>query len=130
MSCDQTLHDLHHAGATLLLDDFGTGYSSLTHLRRFPLGAVKIDRSFVNGMLDRQQDRAVVEVIISLARALDLRSVAEGVENNDQPTALEALGCDLAQGHLIVEPMSPDDALDWVLRHATRPAPRHIDTSD
>ena len=130
VSCDQTLHDLHHAGATLLLDDFGTGYSSLTHLRRFPLGAVKIDRSFVNGMLDRQQDRAVVEVIISLARALDLRSVAEGVENNDQLTALEALGCDLAQGHLIAEPMSPDDALDWVLRHATRPAPRHIDTSD
>jgi len=117
VSCDQTLHDLHDAGATLMLDDFGTGYSSLTHVRRFPLGAVKIDRSFVDGMLERQQDRAVVEVIIGLARALNLRSVAEGVETWAQLEALDALGCDLAQGHCIAEPMAADDTLDWVLHH-------------
>ena len=117
VSCDQTLHALHDAGATLMLDDFGTGYSSLTHVRRFPLGAVKIDRSFVDGMLERQQDRAVVEVIIGLARALNLRSVAEGVETWAQLEALDALGCDLAQGHCIAEPMAADDTLDWVLHH-------------
>ena len=123
VSCDQTLHDLHDAGATLLLDDFGTGYSSLTHVRRFPLGAVKIDRSFVNGMLDRQHDRAVVEVIIGLARALDLRSVAEGVETAGQFAALAGLGCDLVQGHLVSEPMSADDTVEWVLRDAARGGP-------
>jgi len=117
VSCDQTLHALHDAGATLLLDDFGTGYSSLTHVRRFPLGAVKIDRSFVDGMLERQQDRAVVEVIIGLARALNLRSVAEGVETQAQLAALEALGCDLAQGYCIAKPMTAVDTVEWVLGH-------------
>ena len=116
VSCDQTLQALHDAGATLLLDDFGTGYSSLSHVRRFPLGAVKIDRSFVNGMIERPQDRAVVDVIIGLARALDLRSVAEGVETAEQLAALEALDCDLVQGHFIAEPMSGDDTIEWILR--------------
>ena len=115
VSCDQTLHALHDSGATLMLDDFGTGYSSLTHVRRFPLGAVKIDRSFVSGMLVNHEDRAVVEAIIGLARALDLRSVAEGVESPRQLDALDALGCDRVQGHVIAEPMAGDATIDWIL---------------
>jgi EAL domain-containing protein (putative c-di-GMP-specific phosphodiesterase class I) len=118
VSCDHTLHALHAAGATLMLDDFGTGYSSMTHVRRFPLGAVKIDRSFVNGMLASHEDRAVVESIIGLARALDLRSVAEGVESLDELAALHALGCDRVQGHLIAPAMSGAAILGWIERSA------------
>jgi len=113
-SADQTLGALHAMGAKLSLDDFGTGYSSLTHVRRFPLSAIKIDQSFVAGMTTLPEDRAVVEVVISLGQALGLLVVAEGVETPDQLDALAAVGCDRVQGHLIAEPMPADAAIDWV----------------
>ncbi len=114
-SPDKTLRELHAAGAALTLDDFGTGYSSLTHVRRFPLAAIKIDQTFVFGMLDVPEDHAVVEVIIGLARALGLVVVAEGVETIEQYTMLRELGCDHAQGYLISEGMPAADAIEWVL---------------
>jgi EAL domain-containing protein (putative c-di-GMP-specific phosphodiesterase class I) len=120
---DQTLRALHALGAKLSLDDFGTGYSSLTHVRRFPLSAIKIDQSFVAGVCTHAEDRAVVEVVVGLGRALNLLVVAEGVETEAQLEALADLGCNHVQGHLIAEPMSAEATIEWVtLRHGSEPA--------
>jgi diguanylate cyclase (GGDEF)-like protein/PAS domain S-box-containing protein len=114
VSPEGTLHRLHGLGVELSLDDFGTGYSSLTHLRRYPLAAVKVDHSFVAGMVEHPEDRAVVSAVTGLARALGLRVVAEGVETAEQHTALCDLGCDEVQGYLIAPPMGRDDLIRWL----------------
>ena len=98
------LHDLRALGVRLALDDFGTGYSALSYLRLLPVDLIKIDRSFVARLADSPRDRAIVEGIISLAHALGLVVVAEGVERNDEARALVELGCDLAQGFLFARP--------------------------
>ncbi len=113
-SPDETLRDLHAAGAQLSLDDFGTGHSSLTHMRRFPLASIKIDQTFVSRMCRQPEDLAVVEVVIGLARNLGLAAIAEGVETIEQLEALRALGCDFAQGFLIAAPLDATAALQWV----------------
>jgi EAL domain-containing protein (putative c-di-GMP-specific phosphodiesterase class I) len=95
------LHALARTGVGIVLDDFGTGYSSLGHLRELPLTAVKIDRSFVAGL---EQGTATVSGIASLAAALGLEAVAEGVETRAQADALRAVGCPLAQGFLFGPP--------------------------
>jgi diguanylate cyclase (GGDEF)-like protein len=108
------LERLHRYGCTLAIDDFGTGYSSLGYLKRFPVREVKIDRTFVDGLGRRAADTAIVGAIIGMARALDLTTVAEGVEDPDQLTHLRALGCDRAQGYLLGRP-SPADAITRAL---------------
>ena len=113
-SPENTLHELHAAGAALSLDDFGTGYSSLTHVRRYPLSIVKIDRSFVSSMVDHPEDRAVVSAVIGLAGALGLQVVGEGVETADQLAMLRELGCDHAQGHYIGFPMPVPALQSWI----------------
>jgi EAL domain-containing protein (putative c-di-GMP-specific phosphodiesterase class I) len=115
-----TLHRLDKLGVALSLDDFGTGYSSLQHLRRLPLAEVKIDRSFVLGMASDPDDAAVVSSIIDLARALGLRVVAEGVEDDQTRRMLLAAGCEVAQGWFYARPMPADDLLGWLVRY--RPA--------
>jgi diguanylate cyclase (GGDEF)-like protein/PAS domain S-box-containing protein len=95
---------LREMGVGIEIDDFGTGYSSLSSLRRFPVDALKIDRSFVVGVHERQEDTEIVRAIVSLAAALELGVVAEGVETTQQADALLALGCPLAQGYLFVLP--------------------------
>jgi diguanylate cyclase (GGDEF)-like protein len=120
-----TLHRLDKLGVALSLDDFGTGYSSLQHLRRLPLAEVKIDRSFVLGMASDPDDAAVVGSIIDLARALGLRVVAEGVEDDPTRRMLLAAGCEVAQGWYYARPMPADDLLGWLARY--RPAPLHND---
>jgi len=92
---------LEDHGVQLAIDDFGTGYSSLLYLKRLPVRVVKIDRSFVDGVTRDAEDRAIVEAIIRLAGALDLRVVAEGVERADQLRLLRDLGCEQAQGHFL-----------------------------
>ncbi len=103
---------LRALGVRISIDDFGTGYSSLAYLRRFPLDTLKIDRSFVMGLggADRhaRQDGAVVRAIISMAHALDLEVVAEGVEIAAQRETLQSLGCDSMQGFLFSPPVSPE----------------------
>ena len=99
---------LKDLGVWFSLDDFGTGWSSLAYLRRFPIDTIKIDRSFVAGLGADHGDTEVVRAVISLAQALDLTTVAEGVERPDQASALLALGCHLAQGYLFSRPVPAD----------------------
>ncbi len=93
-----TLSALHRMGVELSLDDFGTGYSSLAYLKRFPVGKLKIDRSFVNDLEVDSDDRAIASTIVSMGRNLRLTVLAEGVENFEQLALLRKMGCDMAQG--------------------------------
>ncbi|WP_295984339.1 bifunctional diguanylate cyclase/phosphodiesterase [uncultured Variovorax sp.] len=108
-------------GVGVTIDDFGTGYSSLTYLRQLPVSTVKIDQSFVRGMLDNSQDRAIVQGIIALLHALGLTAVAEGVETVKQGEALLAMGCMLGQGYGIAKPMEAKDVAPWVAQYERAP---------
>ena len=111
---ERTLMQLRELGARLALDDFGTGYSSLTHVRRFPLSGIKIDRAFVAGAAEHPEDRAVIGAMMGMAAALGLDVVGEGVETIEQYEMLVTLGCDLAQGFLIARPMPADELEAWL----------------
>jgi len=104
-----TLEALSEIGVRLVLDDFGTGYSSLAYLNRFPFDALKIDRSFIDGLGIEQERTAIVEAVIGMARALSLDAIAEGVESEVQLSELRRLGCDFAQGHLFAPPQAPQE---------------------
>jgi diguanylate cyclase (GGDEF)-like protein len=99
------LHDLAALGARLSVDDFGTGYSSLQHLTRYPVAALKVDRSFVAGMGTGSADSAIVSSVVGLAHAVGARCVGEGVETAAQATTLRLWGCELAQGNLFSPPV-------------------------
>lgn len=101
---DAVLVELANMGVGLALDDFGTGYASLAYLRRFPVRTVKIDRSFVDGMTTRPENRAIIEGTVAMAKKLSLEVVAEGVETVAQADALRELGCDVLQGYLLGRP--------------------------
>ncbi|GAA3301552.1 bifunctional diguanylate cyclase/phosphodiesterase [Dactylosporangium vinaceum] len=116
-----TLARLKKLGVAIALDDFGTGYSSMVHLRRLPLAEVKIDRSFVLGLATDPDDAAIVHSMIDLARALGLRVVAEGVEDERTWRMLVEAGCDVGQGWYFARPMPPDRLLDWLSKTAARP---------
>ena len=111
----RTLTQLRDLGVGISVDDFGTGYSSLSYLRRFPVTAVKIDRSFIESITMSRDDEAIVEGIINLAHTLGLTVVAEGVETVEQMQLLRKLGCDLAQGYLFSKPR-PGGELAALLR--------------
>ncbi len=100
------LRNLHAAGVAIALDDFGTGYASLTHLTRFPVSWVKIDKSFISQMGSDAKAAAIVEAVIGLAHKLQMRVVAEGLETAAQLAYLKYAGCDLGQGYLLAKPMS------------------------
>jgi EAL domain-containing protein (putative c-di-GMP-specific phosphodiesterase class I) len=99
-SAVDVLDALRVLGLHLAVDDFGSGYSSLAYLERLPVEALKIDRAFVEGIGQREDRGAIATAIVSLARALRLRTVAEGIETADQLGGLQALGCELGQGYL------------------------------
>jgi diguanylate cyclase (GGDEF)-like protein/PAS domain S-box-containing protein len=101
------LRELKQLGIRLAIDDFGTGYSSLSYLQRFPVDILKIDRSFTEGLLRGDHDAAFVRTIVSLAEALGLRTIAEGVEEWEQFEELASLGCDAVQGFLFSRPVAP-----------------------
>jgi diguanylate cyclase (GGDEF)-like protein len=112
-----TLEALHAMGVALALDDFGTGYASLSHLKRFPLDVLKIDRSFVAD-LGETPDAAIVRSLIELGHRLELRVVAEGVETEAQLAALRRLGCDAVQGHVVGRPLSELEIGRWLSERA------------
>jgi diguanylate cyclase (GGDEF)-like protein/PAS domain S-box-containing protein len=103
------LGELLELGVTVELDDFGTGYSSLTVLHDFPGDTLKIDRAFVETMIDRPESETIVRSIVSLAHSLGLRVTAEGIERVDQLKALAALGCEFGQGYHFSRPLPADD---------------------
>ena len=111
------LDQLREIGVQSSLDDFGTGQSSLAFVRSLPVDEIKIDRSFVFEMLDNAADEAIACSTIALARALGLRVVAEGVEDDATRAALAAGGCHVAQGYLISKPLPADEMLRWLERH-------------
>jgi diguanylate cyclase (GGDEF)-like protein len=108
------LAKLSDQGILLSLDDFGAGYSSLAHLKRMPVDQIKIDKSFVIGMLTNDNDRVIVRSIVDLGRNLGLSVVAEGVESAATWEALMAMGCDMAQGYWLGEPMAAGDVLQRI----------------
>jgi diguanylate cyclase (GGDEF)-like protein len=105
----RTLTELKQLGVKIAIDDFGTGYSSLEYLRRLPVDCVKVDRSFVRGVPDNEEDVAIVNAVIELGHALKLSVTAEGVETTDQFENLRAAGCDTAQGFLFFRPEPPEE---------------------
>jgi diguanylate cyclase (GGDEF)-like protein/PAS domain S-box-containing protein len=111
----RTMHELKTMGIKLSIDDFGTGYSSLSYLKRFPVDVLKIDRSFVHDLVAGQDEAAMVDAIISLARGLRMRVIAEGVETRSQLDYLRGQGCDEVQGHLYSRPL-PVAEVEAILR--------------
>jgi len=105
------LEELKALGVSISIDDFGTGYSSLAYLRRLPIDTIKIDRSFVLELEVSSDSATIVAAIIAMARALKLRTIAEGVETRGQMLALSAHGCNLMQGFLFSHPLPPDEFL-------------------
>lgn len=114
------LHAIKEMGARLAIDDFGTGYSSLSLVKQMPLDAIKIDRSFINDLLTDANDRAIAEAVISLAKALKLRAIAEGVETEAQETFLREHGCHEMQGFLISRPLEGEALLSFVADYNMR----------
>ncbi|MFL6697595.1 MAG: putative bifunctional diguanylate cyclase/phosphodiesterase [Vitreoscilla sp.] len=113
----QRLHSLRALGVRVALDDFGTGYSSLAYLRRFPFDTLKIDRAFVDELMNSMDTRAIVQMITQLAQTLNMRTVAEGVESASQLSAVSSVGCDEIQGWLVSVACPLDEFLafwmDW-----------------
>lgn len=113
----ETLETLSSAGVRIALDDFGTGYASLTHLKQYPVNALKIDRSFVSRLgPEDSEDAAIVGAVIDLARNLEIETVAEGIEAPAQLARLVERGCDVGQGFLFARPMAAPQVDDLVLR--------------
>ena len=110
------LSALKRLGVQIAVDDFGTGYSSLLYLRRFPVDILKVDRSFVAGLGTSEADGAIVQGVVSLAHALGLQAIAEGVETRAQEFHLKGLDCDLAQGYRWSEPLTAGDIRRWFER--------------
>ena len=113
-------HKLKNMGVQLSMDDFGTGYSSFSYLKRFPLDIIKIDRSFIKEISEKNEDAAIVKAIIAMAHTLKLSVVAEGVETEQQLELLRKLGCDEMQGYLLSPPLPPDKALKFMVKHGKK----------
>lgn len=114
------LRELHRRGVGLWLDDFGTGCSNLSYLHRFPIEAIKIDRSFVSRLDGGDERREIAETLVSLARNLGMNAIAEGVETPRQLERLAGFGCDFVQGHAISHALAPESATQLLRRHFSR----------
>ncbi|PSS57350.1 bifunctional diguanylate cyclase/phosphodiesterase [Pseudomonas sp. BBP2017] len=115
-----TFQQLHELGVKLAIDDFGTGYSSLSYLKRFPVDYVKIDQTFIRGLHEGSEDAAITRAIIAMAKSLELKVVAEGVETPEQLALLREQGCDEVQGYLISKPVDAGALRDLLGRSMTR----------
>jgi EAL domain-containing protein (putative c-di-GMP-specific phosphodiesterase class I) len=114
--CILMLSVLKAMGISLTVDDFGTGYSSLNYLRRFQIDALKIDKSFVRNVTTNSEDAAIIKAILSMSKGLQLRTVAEGVEEKDQLDFLTANECDEIQGYYFSRPLTIEAFTDLLMR--------------
>src|SRR5207247_5931625 len=110
----QMLRELRRRGVQIYLDDFGTGYSSLSYLHRFPIDALKIDRSFVSRMGPKREGHEIVRAIVTLTHNLGMRVIAEGVETTDQLGELRILKCGYGQGYLFSKPASAAEIAELI----------------
>jgi EAL domain-containing protein (putative c-di-GMP-specific phosphodiesterase class I) len=115
LKATEALQKIRSLGAKVSIDDFGTGYSSLSYLKQLPIDALKIDKSFISGLRGDGADHAIVNAVVTLAKALNLKVTAEGVETVDQLNTLRKLGCDELQGYLFSPPL-PASEFAAVLR--------------
>ncbi len=118
-----TMDQLRDLGVHLSIDDFGTGYSSLSALSTFPVGRLKIDKSFITDLTTNEHDRAVASAVISLGRKLQLKVIAEGVETEDQLEFLRENNCDEVQGYLLSKPVAADELEQMVKKAALAVSP-------
>lgn len=116
MSVSKVIEECHRFGVSFALDDFGTGYSSLTYLKRLPISTLKIDSSFVMGMLSDPEDLAIVHSVLSLTNTFQKSVIAEGAETHEHCQMLLQLGCRYAQGFGIAKAMPAADVLSWVMQ--------------
>jgi two-component system CheB/CheR fusion protein len=112
----QVLSDIKTLGVKLSIDDFGTGYSSLAYLRHYPIDELKIDRSFVDEVAQKSDDRAIAQTIIAMSRTLGLSVVAEGIETQEQMDTLRELDCHVGQGYLFAHPLPADEVVNRFMR--------------
>lgn len=110
-----TLEQCRRLGVGISLDDFGTGYSSLTYLKRLPANIIKVDQSFIRDILEDPEDLAILDGVLSLAKAFGRHVIAEGVETINHGDTLLRMGCELAQGYGIARPMPAEQVLAWVM---------------
>jgi len=122
-----SLQAIREMGVTIAIDDFGTGFSSLSYLSKLPVNTLKIDRSFVIGMTVGPEGMALVSTVISLAHALKLKVVAEGVETEEQSRLLRLLGCDEMQGYLISAPLPREILEEKFLMYGIRNSETCVD---
>jgi EAL domain-containing protein (putative c-di-GMP-specific phosphodiesterase class I) len=108
------LCELKDLGISIAIDDFGVGHSSLNYLKRFPIDALKIDRTFVQDIARGGSDGAIVSAVIAMARALDIRVIAEGVETDEQLAFLREHGCFEVQGYLFCRPMTAETLTEMI----------------
>jgi len=120
-----TLTSLRKMGVRIAIDDFGTGYSSLAYLKRYPIDVLKIDKTFVRNIHLAREDAAIARTIIELARNLNLKVHAEGIETQQQLDFLRAHGCDRGQGYLFGRPVAACDLLP-LLRELDAKAGRYV----
>lgn len=118
---ERILRRLKDMGVRLALDDFGTGYSSLSYLKRFPFDTLKIDRSFIQDICFDTESATIVKAIIAMCRSLNLRVVAEGVENDHQLSYLRRHGCDEIQGYFYSKPLPGELVSQWIARQTGQP---------
>lgn len=125
----EMIHQLKRLGVKLSIDDFGTGYSSMAYLKRFVVNKLKIDQSFINGVLSNDHDAAIVRSIINLAHSLGMTAIAEGVETREVLDALELMGCDQVQGYYFAKPVSAAD-FEIFIRSENYMARAELDTAE
>jgi EAL domain-containing protein (putative c-di-GMP-specific phosphodiesterase class I) len=123
------LQQLHDLGVRVALDDFGTGYSMLSHLLRFPVDIIKIDRSFVSEMDNGGQGSDLAEALVTFARTIGLQTVGEGIEQPHQLSRLQSVHCELGQGYLFAKPSDADQLGDVLARSLTIVPPQSREAS-